>query len=72
MTPISHLFMRTAISTSRYGFVQNSFTIFSIGVDLTQTIAINEFSNVTLPKFAGSLASRNTDNFHILKLSSSG
>ncbi len=31
------------------------------------TTAINEFLNVTLPKVAGSLLSRMTDNFQILK-----
>ncbi|MGR2887868.1 IS630 family transposase, partial [Vibrio vulnificus] len=31
----------------------------------------NEFFNVTLPKVAGSLASRITDNFQILKPASS-
>ncbi len=35
------------------------------------TTAINEFFNVTLPKVAGSLASRITDNFQILKPASS-
>ncbi len=31
------------------------------------TTAINEFFNVTLPEVAGSLVSRITDNFQILK-----
>nr|CAL25541.1 transposase and inactivated derivatives [Vibrio vulnificus] len=35
------------------------------------TTAINEFFNVTLPKVAGSLVSRITDNFQILKPASS-
>lgn len=35
------------------------------------TTAINEFFNVTLPKVAGSLVSRITDNFQVLKPASS-
>ncbi|MET1280358.1 IS630 family transposase, partial [Vibrio navarrensis] len=35
------------------------------------TTAINEFFNVTLPKVAGSLVSRITDNFQILRPASS-
>ncbi len=35
------------------------------------TMAINEFFNVTLPKFTDSLVSRITDNFQILKPASS-
>ncbi len=35
------------------------------------TTAINEFFNVTLPEVAGSLVSRITDNFQILKPASS-
>ncbi|ASG00398.1 hypothetical protein CEG15_09520 [Vibrio anguillarum] len=42
-----------------------------IPVIIEFTTAINEFFNVTLPNVAGSLVSRITDNFQIMKPASS-